>query len=772
MEHDDKPYKPRDVTQRKVLLKLELSGDVSRKLQTVADTVYGIGLPLAGPAEDNAKWKTTDEVLFAEAKRSYDGVMATFLSDPKVYKFSSTKEVIWERNKVGGGLEPALPEEATAAVSPKSPTKKSDKAYWEKRAHSRKAVKPTDPKAPLTEAELSATFIDPFQTVLQKNATGGKGERVEVWHQKLEMLKQLTPREDLEGYEIREDYHMQQARLAAQADFQQRMRVEIQRREEWPTEIEQVEDVLYDVVDAICRNQEAAERALRLTEKRQQRSVWHPAATGYKMKPLGSIVSESGVVTAQVSDFAFSDFMISPTGRMLAVRAPPELFELHDQERRVRLEQELRRLELEELERKRPLTDKLRIAVAMARHDPAAAAKKAASDVLERAARWPRAVSERLMEQSRAAIARGLTGLMQASADPQAALEDLSSSVVQSYRNVLKRSAAALSSPAKKRPRSGTGRDREKDREPSIKDVEAIIDEEEAQAQQREQLLAALRRANMGVEGRPPVPVRHADAVQVTVTFLLSPPPAYILRPPPSWRRDMERAKKRLMGELRARSKQAAMLLQRVEESDAVHVVRKVVRGLPLDVALRGDASETDATLATSNNRPAAPAGRSTNPVDLAPSLLARSVVSNSTGIRGNEDDQGSVIKPSVVRASRGSRSGRQASGGGEGGSSDSDGPMGSGQDSEGDGEDGAGPDDMHTPRDASAHGGLQSRAGTLKTGASGPAVEHPLDHEEVHVERIRLKRRFPGSLRPEDMIPKAFQVRCCFTLVSCLQLC
>jgi hypothetical protein len=765
MDHDGAAYVPIDVTKRKVLLKLELSGDIPKKLQAVASTVYGIGLQTAQPAEDNSKWKTTDEVLYSDAKRTYDEILATFRSAPKVFKFESTKKTIWERNTTGGGLDPPVPESVPligngSSSSQTEPGPVSNKEYWKNRRG--KKEKAQAEKRPLTAEEVSATYIDPFQTVMLRGPKGEKRERVEVWHEKLEMLKQLTPREDLEGYEIREDYFMQQERLRLQADFQQRMRAEIRRREEFPTEIEQVEDVLYDVVDAISRNLESAERAVRLAEKRKVRSVWHPAAVGFKMKPLGATVSESGVVTIQVSDFLFSDFMISPTGHMLAVRAPPEMFELHEQERRIKLENELRRLEEEELEKKRPLTEKLRIAVAMARHDPAAAAQKAATDVLDRAVRWPRAVSERLMQQSKEAIAQGLAGLMYASADPQAALEDLSESLVKSYRNVLKRTAASLASPEKKRPRSKSS-----GREPSIKDVEQIINQEEEDARRREELLAALRRTTMGIQGRPMVPVEHADAVQITVTLLCSPPPAYTMRPPPSWRRDLVRAKKRMMAELKLRREQAAAALQRAKESDAAYLLQQLLHGGPAAALAETGPALTEGTVAPSAQPPAA-VGGSQGRVPLEGEVAAE-----ATSARPVED----ALLPSAVRgASRLAAEGAPPSGDFE---ADDDEPDSDDDDGEA-GEEGADAeapaaglaaddgswgrsdpglteaDGMHTARSRQSHA---TGAASGLTGVRTLAMDHPLDQEEVHIERIRNKRSFAGNILPEDMVPKAFKV-------------
>ena len=803
MEHQDEvPYKPPDVTKRKVLLKLELTGNVPKKLESIATTVYGLDnfLPTE-QAEDNSQWKTTDQVLYADAKKSYDEMMAVFRSKPKVYKFESTKNKIWERNETGGGLEP--PQEIVHIEDVPS-TAKSNKDYFA--ARRKKRIAEPAVKVPLTEEQQAATYINPFQTVLIPAIDGNGKEKVEVWHEKLEKLKQLTPREDLEGYELREDYTLQQQRLRAMADFQQYMRQEIYRREELPTEIEQVEDVLYDIVDAIARNLESAEKAIRIEEKQKVRSVWHPASLGFKMRPLGATVSESGEVTIQVSDFLFNDFMISPISSMLAVRAPPELFELHEQERRIELEKELRRLEEEELEKKRPLTQKLRIAVAMARHDPAAAAKKAAADVLDRAIAWPRSVSERLMQQGSKAIARGLAGLMHASADPHATLEDLSDSIVQSYRNVLKRVATARpASPVRKRPKSAGGSNQSG---PSIRDVERIIDMEERNAREREELQAALHRANMGIVGdRPMVPVQHADAVQITLTMLCSPPAAYTMRPPPSWRRDLVKAKKKVMGELRRRGEQAAVAMQRIEESDTMFILKNLATGkqgekqhhpgtpsgLSTRVVMNGGFDENSQITGIS------PGGDGGD----VPSSVATGEDEDSTGLEGPGTNSGAQrnIRPSLLNATPGRgilKTARRApprlpsvsllrygtplredeedmDGSGEE-SEESDGgyvspndpagrPPGAadtglaeagGLDPLADPEEG-----MFTAR-SRRHSRLSqsSRRSGLSQGSQGTApTDYPLDHEDVHIERIRNKRTFSGNILPEDMIPKAFRV-------------
>lgn len=127
---------------------------------------------------------------------------------------------------------------------------------------------------------------------------------------------------------------------------------EIWRRENEPTDIEQVEDCLDSLVDNVClqieqEKQEKVAREIRdenvllARERRLTRSTYHPTAIGmvlmlfyfvrfilfllllsliasstpgYKMKPLKMIENEDGETTRLVSDAEFTDMIISVTG--------------------------------------------------------------------------------------------------------------------------------------------------------------------------------------------------------------------------------------------------------------------------------------------------------------------------------------------------------------------------------------------------------------------------------------------------------------------------
>jgi hypothetical protein len=91
----------------------------------------------------------------------------------------------------------------------------------------------------------------------------------EVWSTKLDALAHLTPRDDLDGYEYKEAPPERRTRNRLKTDFEVKLRAEIKRRAEKPTPIEQVEDVLFDIVDATCTQYELEERRVKMKEKKR-----------------------------------------------------------------------------------------------------------------------------------------------------------------------------------------------------------------------------------------------------------------------------------------------------------------------------------------------------------------------------------------------------------------------------------------------------------------------------------------------------------------------
>ena len=173
----------------------------------------------------------------------------------------------------------------------------------------------------------------------------------------------MACREDLDGYEYRESEEERNFRFIKQLEYQERLQLEVERREENPTELEQVEDVLYAIVDTICIAEEELIAERKAHRKKEMQQSWNLATRGYPMKHLKENELESGEKTRVVSNFDFNNILISETGHMVAVTTPPGLFELHEQEREVLREIQRKKQEWEEYERRRPFVDKLRIAM-------------------------------------------------------------------------------------------------------------------------------------------------------------------------------------------------------------------------------------------------------------------------------------------------------------------------------------------------------------------------------------------------------------------------
>ena len=287
--------------------------------------------------------------------------------------------------------------------------------------------------------------------------------------------------------------------------------------------------------------------------KRQLRSIWHPSTSEFKMVPLEPIENEAGEVEIPVSNLDFTDLAITNTGHMIALKAPADLFARHEEERRVKMELQLLAMEEEAFERKRPLTQKLRDAVALARSDPHAAAQKAMRDIIDKAVYWPRTISERIVEQSKISIAQAVDGISMFKDEPLHTIEALSERCLESYRSIVKKSLSSS------KPRSDMI---------ELEVVEKIIDEEALRAKREKVLMEQAERAEKFKRRSLPstLPISTVDAVQVTLTLLIDPPAMYTMRPPPSLQRDLTRFEKKVKENWRDFTAQSKGRLETIRE--------------------------------------------------------------------------------------------------------------------------------------------------------------------------------------------------------------
>jgi large-conductance mechanosensitive channel len=333
------------VTKRTKLLKLELTGDVSKQLSTVQQKLFGLEIPenaMKAPAKKGSKWRTTDEILYAEARTSYDNIMKAFTEEPKVYKLESIKEKVWNRSSLERKRRNEYDDDRDDW------SVRSDKSFRDKK---RKEKSNEPQESPRTQD--MKTFIDPFL----------QGDVEEVWKEKLSLLEKLTPREDLNGYEYKEDYDEQQYRLALINDFQDRLKLEIYRRRKNPTLTEQVEDVLYDMVETVCTKIDDERYQRKLVKKTKLKASRHPAFGAYRIRELEKKIGNEGQIVQPLTDLEFVTANITKGGYVLAQFVPMNVLLQHEHEREIL--RELQRKETEEREsmRRLPLTKKLRIAV-------------------------------------------------------------------------------------------------------------------------------------------------------------------------------------------------------------------------------------------------------------------------------------------------------------------------------------------------------------------------------------------------------------------------
>ena len=411
-------------TKRLPVLKLELGeGTPLQQMQIVSDKVFDLGELPPEPSREFQSWRVVDEKLFGDAKAAYDGTIAPFKKQPRVYKLESIKHKVWE-----GTRDRTEELEAQAEAEYQERRKKLDAAKArmnaKKKAQSQKAggaAAPLAPKKsvfdeddeankklpPLTIDEQLKTHLDPFEppapwfkevykgqvTYVNEDTKERKYEKPGmdnpdefIYGKKLQMLIQLTPRADLDGYEYREEDKERRRRQRYMKDFDQAMQEEIKRREEDPTDMEQIEDCLFDLVDGIVQREEREEKMIKKREKARMMATWHTLCKGFRMKELPIVAeTEDGEIEREVTDLDFVDMLISWTGQMLALRTPPGFFQKHNQERAEAKAIEDERRAFEEYERNKPLIDKARVVIALAKTDPKAAARKVYQGMKERA---------------------------------------------------------------------------------------------------------------------------------------------------------------------------------------------------------------------------------------------------------------------------------------------------------------------------------------------------------------------------------------------------
>jgi len=501
-------------TERRALLKLELKSaenDLKLNLQKVAEKLYDI--PFESSAEetlDSNKWFETDNI-FAQARQSYNGILQPFLEQPQVYKLAATKEIVRHIDK---NYKPqALLDE-----------------YGQEEIKEEFIQSYIDPFALPKPWELkiigNKTFYFNTETFERFDS-----QPQEIWEAKLGLLQKLTPRADFDGYEYKEDGVERRMRLRYQADFEHRLLEEIKRREKNPTDIEQVEDALFSIVDTVCKAEETYLRQEKKLELKKLRETYHLCAKDYRMKLMGANETEDGDIVRFVTDLEFLDCIITPAGLILPLFRPYDLLDKHEAEREVVRAIERERLRKEEVERNLPFKEKAKNLWDVAKRDPKLAGKQLFEGAKYNGKQLLKKIDrEKIIAVSKKIIVGGVNGLLKITKEPKKYIEAAKEKFTKAIKSVL-----------------GA------DEDPDI-DIDDIIEELAVEdAAKKEQEEEELQRKNRKVDTRP-VRMVHPDAVIITLTIVVNPPPRYIKHLPKTWKDDVrekaDEIKKKVLTEL------------------------------------------------------------------------------------------------------------------------------------------------------------------------------------------------------------------------------
>ena len=566
-------------TKRLPVLKLEL-GDIGgheAQMNVILKKVYGmdddIPLELSREFQD---WRQVDQTLYGDAKKAYDGVIEPFKKQPRVYKLESIREKVWEgtRDKTAENEEKAEREyqerkKKLDAAKKKMAEKKSKaakaamtnatgaaaEAQKQQIMRAEEAAKKlledeTPILPPLTKDEQLRTHLNPFeppapwvkekykgemtyfnQETLERSLENPtfKNPDMDLWRVKLQMLEQLTPRDDLDGFQYREVDQERRRRQRAMTDFDKSMQEEIRRRQEEPNDLEQIEDVLFDMVDGIVKREEKEMKIQKKKEKKAQRDAWHIMCQGYRMKDLPSIENDDGEIDRKVCDLDFINMIISWTGHTLSLQTPPGFFEGHDSERADAKVIEDERLRMIEYEKNRPFVEKAKIVLALARNDPNKAASKVyqgmKDTMLAPYRRFTRENRQKAMQDAKRITIQSIMALLKASQTPKESALYAMNRLNEFYQKTFFIESE----------QSGTNEELEAllNELEGKKKVEVVDPNAETEAQKKLRLWKASQ----------PKPVKHADCVLVTMTFLVEPPAPWKWKKPRTWKDDVDDAK-------------------------------------------------------------------------------------------------------------------------------------------------------------------------------------------------------------------------------------
>ena len=237
------------------------------------------------------------------------------------------------------------------------------------------------------------------------------------------------------------------------------------------------------------------------------------------MKPIKQIVRDDGESEVPCTDLdVVKDLIITPTGHMLSSFTPPGLYQKFEKELEEKKKKAVEKALLFELERNRPMVDRVRLILAIYQNNPKRAYKEAIKLMRDKALSIPRKIikvdKRMLLQRSKDKLVNGVNKMIEFGMNPSEGMSKLYKSINDALNPKTAEELALENLIAQF--------------EDAPVEVEApiVVTESELDKQKR------LWRESQ------PVPIKHADSVLVTMTLLAYPPPPYVRYPPRTRNKD------------------------------------------------------------------------------------------------------------------------------------------------------------------------------------------------------------------------------------------
>lgn len=240
---------------------------VEQRVGRVAEALYRLSPEgAAGPLAQTRNWDIVDSV-FSKARGSYEETLEALAAQPETYRLETVR-----RRKLAA-IEASL-------ESSRSRTETSHRRDSELEAFLDPFLLPVGWTVEVDGEGRPVYFNSSTRQVLVGE------EPAQIWEEKLDRLARLALSEDGSRFIYKESDEDRRRRNRATDKLRERGERELSRRRETPTEMEQVEDVLVDLIRRVVKDHHHRLRMEKLAAHELSADRTHPSCRGFPMRKL------------------------------------------------------------------------------------------------------------------------------------------------------------------------------------------------------------------------------------------------------------------------------------------------------------------------------------------------------------------------------------------------------------------------------------------------------------------------------------------------------